>query len=45
VKNLVSAYARTFDAVDSSDYRTAPLRRLEVASDPRAERYFRLLEP
>jgi hypothetical protein len=40
---IVGAYARTFDTVDSADYRAALLRRLEVANDPRAERYFQLL--
>jgi DNA-binding transcriptional MerR regulator len=40
---LVSAYARTFHAVDSAAYRASLLRRLEVANDPRAERYFQLL--
>lgn len=41
--DLVNAYARTFEAVDSADYRASLLRRLEVANDPRAERYFHLL--
>ena len=40
---LVGRYAETFGTVDSDTYRTALLRRLEVASDPRAERYWQLL--
>ena len=41
--DLVAAYARAFAAVDDADYRASLLRRFEVASDPRAERYFQLL--
>jgi DNA-binding transcriptional MerR regulator len=41
--DLVEAYTRTFGTVDSTDYRAALLRRLEVAKDPRTERYFQLL--
>jgi DNA-binding transcriptional MerR regulator len=40
---LVSRYAQTFTTVDSAAYRLFLLRRLEVANDPRAERYWQLL--
>jgi hypothetical protein len=40
---LISAYAQTFDTVDSADYRACLLRRLQVANDSRAERYWQLL--
>src|SRR4051794_36398164 len=40
---LLAGYARTFCAVDSADYRASLLRRLDVANDPRAERYWQLL--
>jgi DNA-binding transcriptional MerR regulator len=40
---LLRGYARTFHAVDSAEYRASLLRRLEVANDPRAERYWQLL--
>jgi DNA-binding transcriptional MerR regulator len=41
--DLVDRYARTFDAADTPDYREALLRRLQIANDPRAERYLHLL--
>lgn len=40
---LVGRYARTFGAVDSTAYRESLLRRLDVANDPRVERYWQLL--
>ena len=40
---LVRRHAETFGTADSDAYRTALARRLEVASDPRAERYWQLL--
>jgi hypothetical protein len=40
---LLAGYVRTFSAVDSAEYRASLLRRLDVANDPRAERYWRLL--
>ncbi len=40
---LVGRYAQTFTTVDSAAYRLSLLRRLEVAKDPRAERYWQLL--
>ena len=40
---LVGRYAETFGTADSDAYRQALARRLEVASDPRAERYWQLL--
>ncbi|WP_328348609.1 hypothetical protein [Micromonospora sp. NBC_00421] len=43
VTALVAAYGEVFDRVDDADYRSALLARLEVANDPRTERYFQLL--
>lgn len=43
LEELVSRYAQTFAAADSAGYRLSLLRRLEVANDPRAERYWQLL--
>jgi hypothetical protein len=40
---LLQGYVRTFHAEDGAEYRRALLRRLEVANDPRAERYWQLL--
>jgi len=40
---LLEGYTRTFGAVDSAAYRASLLRRLEVADDPRTERYWQLL--
>ena len=40
---LLEGYTRTFGAVDSAEYRASLLRRLEVADDPRTERYWQLL--
>ena len=40
---LVRRYAEAFGTADSDAYRKALVRRLEVASDPRAERYWQLL--
>jgi len=40
---LLDGYARTFHADDSAEYRGSLLRRLEVANDPRTERYWQLL--
>jgi len=40
---LLDGYARTFHADDSAEYRASLLRRLEVANDPRTERYWQLL--
>ncbi|HEU4424051.1 MAG TPA: hypothetical protein VFR67_16080 [Pilimelia sp.] len=38
VADLVERYARTFAAADTGEYRARLLTRLEIASDPRAER-------
>ncbi|GHJ09067.1 hypothetical protein TPA0907_34340 [Micromonospora humidisoli] len=43
VAALVCAYGEVFDRVDDAGYRSALLARLEVANDPRTERYFQLL--
>ncbi|WP_317762447.1 helix-turn-helix domain-containing protein [Rhodococcus opacus] len=43
VDDLVARYAQTFDATDSTVYRKSLVRRLEVANDPRTERYWQLL--
>ena len=43
LEELVSRYAQTFATPDSAAYRQTLLRRLEVANDPRAERYWQLL--
>jgi DNA-binding transcriptional MerR regulator len=40
---LTAAYAQAFGRADSADFRVWILRRLEVANDPRAERYWQLL--
>jgi DNA-binding transcriptional MerR regulator len=41
--DLVERYAETFQTTDTPKYRNALLRRLEIANDPRTERYFNLL--
>jgi DNA-binding transcriptional MerR regulator len=41
--DLVDRYARTFGKADTRDYRSELLARLEIASDPRVERYWNLL--
>lgn len=43
VDELMELYAATFGKADTRAYREAVLRRVEVAGDPRAERYFQLL--
>ena len=43
LEELVSRYSQTFATPDSAAYRQTLLRRLEVANDPRAERYWQLL--
>jgi hypothetical protein len=43
VDDLVTAYARTFHQSDTAAYRRDVLRRLEVAADPRTQRYLELL--
>ena len=43
VNELVSAYATTFDRVDTSEYRAEILHRLNVAADFRTQRYLHLL--
>jgi DNA-binding transcriptional MerR regulator len=40
---LTAAYARVFGRTDDADFRAWILQRLEVANDPRAERYWQLL--
>ena len=41
--DLVERYAKTFQTTDTPKYRNALLRRLEIANDPRTERYVTLL--
>ena len=41
--DLVERYAETFQTTDTPKYRNALLRRLEIANDPRTERYVNLL--
>ena len=41
--DLVERYAETFQTTDTPNYRNALLRRLEIANDPRTERYLTLL--
>jgi hypothetical protein len=41
--DLIAGYTATFGHPDSADYRRKLLTRLEVANDPRAGQYFRLL--
>ena len=41
--DLVERYAETFQTTDTPNYRNALLRRLEIANDPRTERYLNLL--
>jgi hypothetical protein len=41
--DLVERYAETFPDPDTPKYRNALLRRLEIANDPRTERYLTLL--
>ncbi|WP_199517250.1 MerR family transcriptional regulator [Nucisporomicrobium flavum] len=43
VTGLVTCYARTFGRTDSPEYRADLLARLEIANDPRVERYWRLI--
>ncbi|MFJ4095362.1 MerR family transcriptional regulator [Kitasatospora sp. NPDC089913] len=43
VDTLTAAYARTFDRPDDADLRQWLLARLDIAADPRAERYWHLL--
>ncbi|WP_433218314.1 MerR family transcriptional regulator [Dactylosporangium sp. CS-047395] len=43
VDELVAHYARTFDTTDGPEYREKLLTRLEVANDPRVERYWALI--
>ncbi|RFU36993.1 MerR family transcriptional regulator [Actinomadura logoneensis] len=43
VDGLLARYAETFGAEDSPEYRRSVMRRLEVADDPRAARYWALL--
>lgn len=40
---LATAYAQVFGRTDGADFRVWILQRLEVANDPRAERYWQLL--
>ncbi|MEU8197555.1 hypothetical protein AB0C10_27595 [Microbispora amethystogenes] len=40
---LIAGYTATFGHVDSAEYRRKLLTRLEIANDPRTERYFALL--
>ena len=42
--DLVERYAETFQTTDTPKYRNALLRRLEIANDPRTERYVNLLD-
>ena len=41
--DLVGRYAETFGTADTPDYRSKLLLRLQIASDPRVERYWHLL--
>jgi DNA-binding transcriptional MerR regulator len=43
VDDLVDRYVRTFGASDTPGYRAALVRRLQIANDPRTERYLQLL--
>jgi DNA-binding transcriptional MerR regulator len=43
VDELMGLYAATFGKADTPAYRESVLERIEVAGDPRAERYFHLL--
>jgi hypothetical protein len=43
VAELVDHYARTFGDTDTPEYRAKLLHRLEVANDPRVERYWHLI--
>jgi DNA-binding transcriptional MerR regulator len=43
VADLVAHYARTFGNTDTPEYRAKLLTRLEVANDPRVERYWHLI--
>lgn len=43
VADLVARYADTFASTDSPEYRAKLLTRLEVANDPRVERYWQLI--
>ncbi|WP_406111898.1 MerR family transcriptional regulator [Kitasatospora purpeofusca] len=43
VDSLTARYAQTFDRADDADLRHWLLARLEIAGDPRAERYWHLL--
>jgi hypothetical protein len=41
--DLVGGYAQTFGKADTPDYRSKLLIRLQIANDPRVERYWQLL--
>jgi hypothetical protein len=43
LKDLVGRYAETFGKADTPDYRSKLLIRLQIANDPRVERYWYLL--
>ena len=43
VDGLIGEYARAFSQTDTIAFRAAVLQRLEVAADPRAQRYLQLL--
>jgi DNA-binding transcriptional MerR regulator len=43
VDELIAAYAAEFGVADTPEYRRKVLERLEVSTDPRAERYWHLL--
>jgi DNA-binding transcriptional MerR regulator len=43
IQTLRLRYAEAFQTSDTPSYRTALLRRLEIANDPRTERYLNLL--
>jgi hypothetical protein len=43
VDELMAGYATTFGTLDTTSYRAAVLRRLEVANDPGTSRYLQLL--
>ena len=43
VDGLIRGYTRAFRKTDTAEFRAAVLQRLEVASDPRAQRYLELL--
>ena len=43
VDGLIGEYARAFSQADTTAFRAAVLQRLEVAADPRTQRYLQLL--